>query len=219
MLTFNAPDLKKFRHDLVNTRHWCRMPMRLVDESEVFGVLEEHHKENFTQQKGPWGRWRRLSEITVIRRMARHRISGIPPFDYAGWPSAAVGQFEKVLHWTGRLRSSLTGESYGHSAPGDQVRALSDTRLIFGTRVPYAEIHQYGGQSSISGSTVAFGAGRSEAPEFAGVDASIRFGERGVRQTITVPPRAFLDDLYAPPKALNVIERNILAWITGSIGS
>lgn len=172
------------RARLRQNKRFLRRFMPLI-APEVFKALEQHHKRNFDLQQGPTGKWRPLAELTRAFREREIRRARTFPWDY----DRLMHQYDKILQWSGRLRTSLTGEMNPLGRPNDRVRRVGLRSLTFGTRVPYADVHQYGGASTV------YFFGYNRAP---------------MATSIKVPPRPPLDDVYGPQRAMDVVEQEVL---------
>lgn len=83
------------------------------------------------------GPWAALRARTVRARALRIRCSRIQPRDYAG-----PGGGGRILVWSLRLKSSLTGSGAGNQ--GDMIRRVGRHSLTYGTSCPTAAFHQDG---------------------------------------------------------------------------
>lgn len=142
-------------------------------------VMQGSIDETFEQEGFPAGRWRRVHGST-IRRSFERANRGRSQFGKRGRQSAAFTRFasgKKILTDTGRLRQSIVGRVEG-------------SRLVIGTNLIYARIHQEGGViTPKKGKFLVFpvGGGRSV------------FAKR-----VVIPPRPFL--LIKPDDPQKIVE-------------
>ncbi len=73
------------------------------------------------------------------------------PWKPLAWPSPAGRTDGKPLHASGLLMASLSARGTGQGA----IREITDTEMIFGTNLDYAEIHQKGGTIKPKGKALA----------------------------------------------------------------
>jgi phage gpG-like protein len=249
--TFDFDHGGAFQSVLRKARNSLKSFMKTIDAQQVFKVIENEHRDVFQSEGGGHNRshWRKLASITYARRMLRQRVSDTPPFDYApvsmggagggstGWGAAAasfrslnagrksIGQIGLVLTWSGRLRSSLTGEPTPARVVGDAIRNVTRTGLEFGTRTPYAEIHQTGGTTTIKPirgtprrrySVNEDVAGWSDRKYFHPKPGHPTTGSIQVsaqKYEVNVPRRPPLDDVMSPSTAITKIESLLYAWL------
>lgn len=108
-------------------------------------AVAEYHRRVFASEGAVslvGGVWAPLAELTVASRLRREQVSSIDPYDYLA-PSAE-GPEGKILHWSYRLRDSVTGEK----PTVDSVRRGTRTSFTFGSNVPYGRLHQEGGTNA-----------------------------------------------------------------------
>lgn len=120
--------------------HWGEAPVN--GAMAAFVKIEDLHKALYDSGGSGMssGRWATLRLSTIGSRTARMRCSRFAPRDYAGPVSGGTG----VLLWSGRLRSSLTGERLAGTNASDAIRKVRATGLTFGTQTPTAAIHWAG---------------------------------------------------------------------------
>jgi len=97
-------------------------------------VMQGSIDETFAQEGFPAGSWRRVHASTIQRSFERSN-RGKSQFGKRGRQSAAFTRFargKRLLTDTGRLRRSIIGRVQG-------------SRLVIGTNLIYAGIHQEGG--------------------------------------------------------------------------
>lgn len=86
--------------------------------------LEKLHELYFDRQGGPEGAWQPLSPLTVRRK-----------------------GHATILEDTGRLRNSLASRTY--DSIREVTKSAGRTKIRFGTKRPFADVHQFGKTYSI----------------------------------------------------------------------
>lgn len=116
---------------LVNnvTQKLRKLAIATDDYSQVWPLVDVYLRKRISEQFRSEGRacgtpWPPLSEVTIARRVKRYNIK-------------KEGK-HRILVDTGALKASLT------SYTGDSIRKEYKTKFVFGTRLRYARLHQYG---------------------------------------------------------------------------
>lgn len=108
----------------------------------VSAAVERHHAKIFDQEGPHDGGWINLSMATIKARFFNWQILGSVTGAYASGSSES--EDGRILHWTHRLRNSLTTPNHM-----DAIRQYFTRKMVFGTKSPHASILHKGGQSNL----------------------------------------------------------------------
>lgn len=105
----------------------------------VADAVEDHHASVFDREGATMesGGWMPLSKATARARFFGYEIPGSHTGAYSS--GSTEGDEGRILHWTHTLRRSMT-----RSGVEGAIRKFQKTAMVFGTDLPYAEVHQEG---------------------------------------------------------------------------
>jgi hypothetical protein len=108
----------------------------------VSGAVERHHAGVFDSEGRFDGGWINLSMATAKARFFGWPILGSVTGAYG--TSSVEGEEGRILHWTHRLRNSLSQPKHP-----DAIRQFFTQKMVFGTKAPHAQRLHAGGNTNV----------------------------------------------------------------------